>query len=121
MCDGIEEEEPSFELTPPPGANVGEPPWTLTAHSKKVIRGWQELCLELPENAARCYEWLRADPTKRISGRCYPLRHKNYQGCWAYEIGSAERIYYKLREEQHDVLIYYAGRHPSKVPYPPSS
>jgi hypothetical protein len=95
-------------------------PWTITAHNKKVAAGWEKLCSQIFENSKRCYVWLMTDPTRRIPGRCYELKHKHYQGVWCFEIGSGQRIYYRVRTELHDVLVYYAGPHPSKVPYPPS-
>src|ERR1017187_7198917 len=66
----------------PPKGSAGEiqQPWSLTAHNKKVLRGWETLCQQLPENAVRCYEWLRRHPTERIPGRCYELKHKHYAG-----------------------------------------
>ena len=54
-----------------------------------------------------------------IPRRCYALKHKHYAGCWAFEIGSGERIYYKPRTEKREVVVYYAGPHPTAVPYPP--
>ena len=115
------EPEPSLEIPAPKESSSDGPSkaWTLTANNKNVIRGWQELCRQIPENARRCYDWLREDPTRRIPGRCYELKYKHYAGAWCYEIGSGQRVYYKLRAEQKDVLVYYAGRHPITVPYPP--
>jgi hypothetical protein len=99
--------------------NLGD--WKLIAHNRKVLDGWRLLCRQLPENAVRCHRWLREHPTTPIQRRCYALKHKHYAGVWCYEIGSAERIYYKLRHDVREVLIYYAGaQHPKKVPYPPA-
>jgi hypothetical protein len=119
---GIGEELPeSLELSAEGANNPPENPWTLKAHSKRILKGWLELCNALPENAARCYGWLRADPMRRITGRCYPLRHKGYAGAWAYEIGSGHRVYYVPKEDSRQVLVYYAGPHPPKVPCPPAT
>jgi hypothetical protein len=96
--------------------------WGLIAHNKRVLDGWRLICRQIPENAIRCYKWLRNDPTKRIPGRCYELKHKNYAGAWAYEVGSGQRIYYTPRPQRRDVLVYYAGPHPKKAaPYPPEN
>ena len=112
-----------LEIPRPSAESSGEPTryrWTLVGRNKKVINGWRKLCEQIHENAVRCYDWLRTDPTRRIPGRCYPLKHKNYAGAWAYEIGSGQRVYYKLRPDTREVLVYYAGPHPSEAPYPPA-
>jgi hypothetical protein len=120
MCEQLDEPQPDFELRPPDETTDGTGrPWGLTAYNKRVVRGWEALCKQIPENVTRCYCWLRRNPTERIPGRCYELKHKHYAGAWCYEVGSSQRAYYKLRLEQHDVLVYYAGPHPSKAPYPP--
>lgn len=98
--------------------NLGD--WKLIAHNRRVLEGWRLLCRQMPENAVRCHRWLREHPATPIRNRCYALKHKHYAGVWCYEIGSSERIYYELRQEVREVLIYYAGAHPKKVPYPPA-
>src|SRR5438067_12035039 len=103
--EGIEEPpKPSLDIPKPQGSTTDpNNPWNLLAHNKQVIKSWTELCRQIPENAKRCYEWLRTDPTRRIPGRCYELKHKGYAGAWGYEIGSGQRIYYRPRIERHDV------------------
>src|SRR4051812_1203129 len=78
--------------------------WVLVAQNKKVLKGWRELCSQIRENATRCYVWLRNDPTRHIPGRCYEMKHKHYAGAWAYEVGSGQRVYYKIRYESREVL-----------------
>jgi hypothetical protein len=118
MSDGTDDAR--LDIPPPSGSAPGsQPPWTLTAWNRKVIEGWTLVCRDIPENAARCYNWLREHPKQRIPGRCYELKHRQYAGVWCFEVGSGHRVYYKVREDRRDVLIYFAGRHPSKVPYPP--
>ena len=120
MCQGLEEQQTPLQLPEPKGPGpVVSDPWVLIAHCKRTLKGWRLLCEQIQENAQRCYDWLRADPTRRIPGRCYELKHKHYIGVWCYEVGSGQRVYYKPRRESHDVLVYYAGPHPTKVPYPP--
>jgi hypothetical protein len=121
MPEDIEENSKfPVELATPAGAANIENPWVLLGYNKKVLKGWVALCHSITANATRCFEWLQAHPTMPIRGRCYELKHKHYAGCWAYEIGSGDRVYYKPRPLQRDVLIYYAGKHPSVIPYPPS-
>jgi hypothetical protein len=121
MPEGIGDDPsvPVLNISIPEGSSIIDKPWNLIAHNKKILKGWEVLCQDIPENAIRCYNWLREDPMRRIPGRCYELKHKHYAGAWCYEIGSGQRVYYKPRINQRDVLIYYAGRHPKKVPYPP--
>src|SRR3954447_9740665 len=114
MSEGVDDEPPAptLEIPAPRGSSIVEQPWELIAQNKKIIKGWELLCQAIPENCLRCYNWLRADPMRKIPGRCYELKHKNYTGAWCYEVGSGQRIYYKPRIESRDVLIYYAGPHP---------
>jgi hypothetical protein len=42
---------------------------------------------------------------KQINGRCYALRHKNYAGVWAYEVGAGDRVYYRPDQERRRVLV----------------
>jgi hypothetical protein len=53
--------------------------------------------------------------------KCYPLKGKAYDGCWCYEIGGGDRVYYRPSADQKKAVIYYAGRHPKTVPTPPKS
>jgi hypothetical protein len=103
-----------------PAAQQGTGIWKLVAYSRAASDGWDLLCHQLPENAVRCYNWLSEGPERRISGRCYPLRHQRYAGAWGYEIGAGHRVYYRVRRETREVLVYYAGAHPKHVPYPPT-
>jgi hypothetical protein len=121
MCDEVDEPAPSLEISAPDGsAPAPQGAWNLIAYNKKALKGWEALCLSLTENSTRCYEWLRAHPNRPIPGRCYQLKHKHYADTWGYEIGTGQRVYYKMREAKREVVIYYAGPHPTKVPCPPA-
>jgi hypothetical protein len=75
---------------------------------------------DTPQNAINAYDWLRMHATKPLPGRCYALKHKNYAGCWCYEIGSGNRLYYKPDEVTKRAIVYYAGPHPKGgIPTPP--
>jgi hypothetical protein len=120
MTDEIDPEAPkNWEIKAPDGSSTEGATWTLIAFSKSVVKGWIVLCQTLPGNCARCYDWLSRNLTQAIPRRCYPLRHKRYAGAWCYEVGSGERIYYRPLVEVNEVIVYYAGPHPVKVPYPP--
>ena len=123
MPDGPEPIDNPHPELPHPNESASTPSsgWSVVAHNKAVIRGWSAICKQINENAVRCYEWLRATPTRRIPGRCYPLRHSGYTGCWGFEVGSGQRVYYRPDEARKTVLVYYAGPHPSRVPRPPES
>jgi hypothetical protein len=108
-----DEEQPSLELqTPLKGIDPAESAWTLVAHNKRVLKGWKQLVRDTPQNAINAYDWLRMHATKPLPGRCYALKHKNYAGCWCYEIGSGDRLYYKPDEVTKRAIVYYAGPHP---------
>lgn len=100
------------------GEDLGS--WTVIAHNKNVVEGWRYVCRQIPDNAARCYAWLRMHPTRGIPRRCYALKHKHYAGVGAFEVGASDRVYYRPRQDRHDVLVFYAGPHPKRgIPYPP--
>ena len=119
---GDEESVSPLNIYPPSQlvAASTDPLWLLVAHNKKALHGWTEICVRMSGNAQRCYEWLRAHPKRPIPKRCYALRHKHYAGAYAYEVGSGDRVYYKLDEALRKVIVYYAGSHPASVPYPPA-
>lgn len=120
MIEGeMDDAPPSLDLTIPKGLASAEGTWTLVAHNKNVLRGWDSLCCNTPENAQHCYAWLSHHAMHPRPGRCYPLKGKQNAGCWGYEIGSGNRVYYKPDGQQKKAVIYYAGPHPNTVPAPP--
>ena len=58
---------------------------------------------------------------KPIRGRCYALKGKKKAGCWCYEIGSGDRVYYKPDDASKTAKVYYAGSHPNDAPDPPKN
>ena len=100
----------------PPGSN-----WVLIAHNKRVLRDWEQIVRNRRQNAINAYDRLRMDAmTASIPKRCFALKHKNYAGCWCYEIGDGDRLYYKPNAETRRAIVYYAGPHPKDgVPLPP--
>ena len=104
------------------GGSVTQSAWTLIAHNKRVLEGWESLAANTPENATNAYDWLSMNAMKWKPGRCYPLRGKAYAGCWCYEIGSGDRIYYKPDQTLRRAVVYYAGSHPkATIPAPPKN
>jgi hypothetical protein len=121
LPDPSTEEHSSLELkAPAKGDPPAKPIWTLVAHNKKVIKGWAELTRGTPENVINAYDWLRQGAmTPRVT-RCFALRGKRYAGCWCYEIGPGDRLYYKPDEERKTATFWYAGPHPKRgIPFPP--
>ena len=112
-------EDRGLDLVAPEKGDPPESPWRLIAHNKRVLNGWTKLARAKPANAINCYDWLRRDPMRRRPGRCYPLKGRKYSGCWCYEIGSGDRVYYKPDIESRTVRVYYAGEHPRGAPLPP--
>lgn len=115
---------PSSDLPEPPADLSIKPPnppgvsasWHLIAHNKSVLKAWEALCRATPEDAQHCYSWLSHDAMLGKRQRCYALKGKAYAGCWAYEIGRANRVYYRPDKSSKSAVIYYAGPHPHWVP-----
>ena len=116
-----EPEDPPEDLgvKPPKEAVASAHSWSLIAHNGNVLKAWIALCRSTPEDAQHCYSWLSQDATLGKRQRCYPLKGKMHAGCWAYEIGSGNRVYYKPDKSTKSAVIYYAGPHPRTVPAPP--
>lgn len=118
--DETSEERPGFELTAPEKGDPPESPWSVIAYNKRVLKGWEWLARDTRQNAINCYAWLQRHPMRSMPGRCYALRGKKNSGCWGYEIGSGDRVYYKPDEASRTVMVYYAGPHPKDgIPPPP--
>ena len=117
-----EEEAPPLELSAPlKGSDPSQSIWTLVAHNRRVVKGWEQLVRNTPENAINCFDWLRMHAMKPIPGRCYALKGKKKAGCWCYEIGSGDRVYYRPDDASKVAKFYYAGSHPSAAPDPPKN
>jgi hypothetical protein len=112
--------EPPLDLTvKPPNEKSFSRHWTLIAHNRAVLKSWIALAKNTPEDAAHCYDWLAEHAMRPKGQRCYALKGKLYTGCWAYEIGRGNRVYYRPNESTMTALIYYAGAHPNTAPVPP--
>jgi hypothetical protein len=111
--------EPSLDLKVPQAPESSEAAWTLVARNRNVLKAWDSLCRNTLEDAQRCYAWLSRDAMRRIPRRCYPLKGRAQAGCWGYEIGSGNRVYYKPDEQHKKAAVYYAGPHPNTIPTPP--
>lgn len=115
------EEPPSLELksilqTAPPS----KPVWTLVAHDKRVLKGWEQLAKTTPSNVINAFDWLSQRAMTPRGGRCFPLRHKNYAGSWCYELGAGDRLYYKPDDQTKIAKVWYVGPHPrDRIPSPP--
>ena len=92
--------------------------WLLVAQNSRVNRKWEALIDRSPESALRWYNYLRKCPTTRNPGRVFPLRGVAYCGAWECEVTSGDRIYYRLDEAAHKVVVYYAGPHCEPAPRP---
>lgn len=53
--EGTGDAAPSLDLTIPKGLVPAGGVWTLVAHNKNVLNGWDSLCHNTPEGARRCY------------------------------------------------------------------
>jgi hypothetical protein len=84
-----------------------------------VFKSWAEVCRNTPDNARRAWTLLTTDPTRSIPRRLYDLKGVRYRGCRGYEMGSGDRLYFKLNIPDKKVLVYYVGKHPNSVPTAP--
>lgn len=92
--------------------------WIVIASNSRVVKSWRELVISCPENAIRCYQYLRQNPMQRSRGRVFPLRGQKFKGAWEYEITGSDRVFYIPRSDKKQVIVYYAGKHPVKNKYP---
>jgi hypothetical protein len=67
-----------------------------------------------------CLQRLSSQPMVRIPRRVFPLKHAKYRGVWEYEVTSGNRVFYVPNEQYKTVLVYYAGKHLTPVPFPPA-
>jgi len=75
--EAIEEQAPSLELAAPlKGSDPPQSVWTLIAHNRRVVKGWEQLVHNTPENAINCFDWLRMRAMQPIPGSCYALKGK---------------------------------------------
>jgi len=110
-----------LDIKPPKVAITIAASWTLIAHNRNVLKGWEYLSRHTPEDAQHCYDWLHEHAMLARPRRCYALKGRAHAGCWCYEIGSGNRVYYKPDDATKTAVIYYAGPHPNAVPVPPKS
>ena len=72
-----EESELSLELTSPAGASPEASAWALTAWNKRVLKDWNDLCQNTPQDALHCYEWLRGECDETKSQTLLRLKSTN--------------------------------------------
>lgn len=107
-------------LTRPDGV-PDNTPWKVIAHNKTIAKCWDQLCANTPANARNCFLWLSQHAMTPKPRRCYALKGKQHAGCWAYEIGAGDRVYYKPNKETRIAKVFYAGPHPPSIPIPPTN
>jgi len=110
-------EPPEVKLTAPNLSEVNET-WLVVAKNRKVNRAWEALMQRSPENTHRCYEYLCTTPTTPLPRRIFPLRGKEYEGVWEYEVTSGDRVFYIPNEDLKKVFVFYAGKHIKPAPTP---
>jgi hypothetical protein len=103
-----------------PRAATAAGEWVLVARNSRVLKGWQELAERAPENMRECFGRLCSKPLERLPGRIFPLKHKKYKGAWEYEVTSGDRVFYIPDSATKRVVVYYAGKHVTPVPFPPA-
>lgn len=87
--------------------------WTITFQSRRVETQWEDLASRVPTAALRCRSYLENTPMQRLPKRVYPWRGSRADGRWEYEVDGGDRVIYIPNPEEHQVVIIYAGKHPS--------
>lgn len=125
MSDNPDEQEVSnddlksseVELTTPKSFNI-EKTWTVVAKNKRVNKEWEDLMQRSPQSTLRCYQDLCTAPMTKKPRRVFPLRGRQYEGIWEYEVTSGDRVFYIPYEEEKKVFVFYAGKHIKPSPTP---
>jgi len=86
--------------------------YTIYASSNTVIKEWQDLERRRPDDARRCYERLVSFPLHPLGARQFPLKGKKNKGFWQYEVGSGDRVHYRIAMNATNVIVVAAGKHP---------
>jgi mRNA-degrading endonuclease RelE of RelBE toxin-antitoxin system len=117
MATGGEPKEPASRLPPyvkrpvgernPPGARFSYP---VHAKNRSVVSQWDALCSTYPGPARRCYDHLAQTPYDRPPNpaRGHALRGSKRLGgreLIQYEVGGGARVWYKVDDERHIVVI----------------
>ena len=121
LPDESVEKHPSLELKAVSKKEpAAKPVWTLIAHNERVLKGWAKLAKDTPPNVINAFDWLSQGAMTPRGARCFALRGKRYAGCWCYEIGPGDRLYYKPDGGKKTARVWYAGPHPKHgIPFPP--
>jgi hypothetical protein len=98
-----------------PRPAVGEE-WELRFLKNPAVKGWDDLCQQQPEAAARAFDFLRADP------RLHTDRNHRLKGelgsafvggreleRWQHEVTSSGRIFYLIDDQNRTVWFEVAG------------
>ncbi len=125
MCANLDEQEISednlepseIELTAPRLSDINKIR-KVVAKNKRVNKEWEDLMQRSPQNTARCYQDLCTAPMIKKPRRVFPLRGKQYEGIWEYEVTSGDRVFYIPYEEEKKVFVFYAGKHIKPAPTP---
>lgn len=92
---------------------MNDPPsrWRVVPASASVKREWERLAARDPRAMARCLEHLETTPLTRRPKRVYPLKGRVNIGRWGFEVNAGDKVYYRVDEELHIVIVEHAGAH----------
>src|SRR6266852_538191 len=82
-------------------------PYQVRCTNQSVEAAWDALCATHANNARRCFDHLATDPYSRPTdtGRVTPLSGR-YEGSYQYEVGGAARVWYRVDDSQHVVVVH---------------
>jgi len=103
------------ERAAPPAAN-GE--WEVRFGTNSAAKGWDQLCIQVPENTRRVFDLLRMHPRSvppterhhRLKGQLAVGAHRGSAlEQWQYEVTGGGRIWYLIDDASHTLWIQHAG------------
>lgn len=100
-------------VAPPPGQEE----WDVRYGTSDAVKGWEDLCRQVPENTRRAWELMRTEPCPVPTARHHRLKGSlaegNHDGRrlpqWQLEVTGAGRIWYLLDTERRIVWITAAS------------
>ena len=89
----------------------------MRGKNRGVETAWERLVVQYANETRECFDWLATNPTRRVLGRCAPLKGElGARGIWQYEVGGGSRVWYVVREDEHEVIVLRAAAgHPKET------
>lgn len=97
---------PYLERPPGPRGTADPFPYDVRCKNRSAERDWDALCTGYRNNARRCFDHLATAPRDRpIDGSRLTELRGRLAGILQYEVGGAARVWYRVYDEQHIVVV----------------